>query len=147
MREETRCRHMGYSFRLATRVLLYASSRRQDNTYHGLCYTSRGALPGTRNNIKFINKTCQWNKLSYSVRRPRIHDQSDKPLHISYLQRLVTQCSEYRKPTILLDMLCCQVTKCNVQPVYIYFFDELSDYVYRCSSSSDSGTSVILTSV
>ena len=29
--------HMGYSFRLAARVLLYASSHRQDNTYHGLC--------------------------------------------------------------------------------------------------------------
>ena len=40
---------MGYSFRLATMVLLYASSHRQDNTYHGLCYTSRGALAGTRN--------------------------------------------------------------------------------------------------
>ena len=35
-REETRCRHMGYSFVLAARVLLYASSYRQDNTYHGL---------------------------------------------------------------------------------------------------------------
>ena len=32
-------------FRLIARVLLYASSHRQDNTYHGLCYTSRGALP------------------------------------------------------------------------------------------------------
>ena len=40
---------MGYSFQLATRVLLYASSHRQDNTYHSLCYTSRGALAGTRN--------------------------------------------------------------------------------------------------
>ena len=49
MREETRCRHMGYYFRLAARVLLYASSRRHDKTYHGLCYTSRGALAGTRN--------------------------------------------------------------------------------------------------
>ena len=35
---------MGYSFRLAARVLLYAPSHRQDSTYHGLCYTSRGAL-------------------------------------------------------------------------------------------------------
>ena len=35
---------MGYSFRSAARVLLYASSHRQDNTYHGLCYTSRGAV-------------------------------------------------------------------------------------------------------
>ena len=31
-REETRCRHIGYSFRLAARVLLYASSQRQDTT-------------------------------------------------------------------------------------------------------------------
>ena len=49
VRKETRCRHIGYSFRLAARVLLYALSHRQDNTYHGLCYTSRGALAGTRN--------------------------------------------------------------------------------------------------
>ena len=48
-RKETRCRHIGYSFRLAARVLLYAPSHRQDSTYHSLCYTSRGALAGTRN--------------------------------------------------------------------------------------------------
>ena len=47
MREETRCRHMGYSFRITARVLLYAPSHRQDSTYHGLCYTSRGELAGT----------------------------------------------------------------------------------------------------
>ena len=34
---------MGYFYRLAQRVLLYASPHRQDNTYHSLCYTSRGA--------------------------------------------------------------------------------------------------------
>ena len=49
VRKETRCHHMGYSFRLAARVLLYASSHRQDNTYHSLCYTSCGALAGMRN--------------------------------------------------------------------------------------------------
>ena len=49
VRKETCCRHIGYSFRLTARVLLYAPSHRQDNTYHGLCYTSRGALAGTRN--------------------------------------------------------------------------------------------------
>ena len=49
VREETRCRHMGYSFRLAARVLLYAPSHRQDSTYHGLCYSSRGTLAGTSN--------------------------------------------------------------------------------------------------
>ena len=49
VREETRCRHMGYSFRLAARVILYASSHKQDNKYHGVCYTSRRALAGARN--------------------------------------------------------------------------------------------------
>ena len=48
-RKETRCHHIGHSYRLTARVLLYAPSHRQDNTYHGLCYTSRGALAGTRN--------------------------------------------------------------------------------------------------
>ena len=46
VRKETRCRH---SYQLTARVLLYAPSHRQDNTYYGLCYTSRGALAGTRN--------------------------------------------------------------------------------------------------
>ena len=49
VRTETRRRHIGYSYRLTARVLLYAPSHRQDNTYHSLCYTSRGALAGTRN--------------------------------------------------------------------------------------------------
>ena len=49
VRKETRCCHIGYSYRLTARVILYAPSHRQDNTYHGLCYTSRGALAGTRN--------------------------------------------------------------------------------------------------
>ena len=48
VRKETRCRHIGYSYRLTARVLLYAPSHKQDNTYHGLCYTSSGALAGTR---------------------------------------------------------------------------------------------------
>ena len=48
VRKETRCCHIGYSYRLTARVLLYAPSHRQDNTYHGLCYTSRGALAGTQ---------------------------------------------------------------------------------------------------
>ena len=39
----------GLLFRLTARVLLYAPSHRQDSTYHGLSYASRGALAGTRN--------------------------------------------------------------------------------------------------
>ena len=46
---ETRSIHIGYAFRLATKVLSYASSHRYDNTYHGLCYTSHRALAGTLN--------------------------------------------------------------------------------------------------
>ena len=60
------CRHIGYTFRLAARVLLYASSQRQDNTYHGLCYTSRGAW--------LEREIAQW-----------IHpmkDRSDNPSHL-----------------------------------------------------------------
>ena len=40
-------RHIRYYLRLTGKVLLYAPSHRQDNTYHGHCYTSRGALAGT----------------------------------------------------------------------------------------------------
>ena len=45
VRKETHYRHIGCSFRLTARVLLYALSHRQD----GLCDTSHGALAGTRN--------------------------------------------------------------------------------------------------
>ena len=65
VREEIRCRHIGQSFRLAARVLLYAPSHRQDSTYHGLCYTSRGTW--------MEREIAQW-----------VHpmkDRSDDPLH------------------------------------------------------------------
>ena len=52
VRKETRCRHIGYSYRLTARGLLYAPSHRQDNTYRGLCYTSCGALAGTMTQFK-----------------------------------------------------------------------------------------------
>ena len=39
VRKETRCRHIGYSYRLTARVLIYAPSHRQDSTYHSLCYS------------------------------------------------------------------------------------------------------------
>ena len=68
VRKETRCRHIGYSYRLTARVLLYAPSHRQDSTYHGLCYTSREALTGTRNSSmglflglwRIIHARCMW---------------------------------------------------------------------------------------
>ena len=85
MREETRCCHMGYSFRLTARVLLYASSHRQeDSTYHGLCYTSRGALAGTRN-------SSMGPPHEGSIRRPivpRVNALTTK-LHLTLLQHIV----------------------------------------------------------
>ena len=67
VRKETRCRHIGYSYRLTARVLLYAPSHRQDNTYHGLCYTSCGALAGTRNVKSFQGVVFHWRKTMGSV--------------------------------------------------------------------------------
>ena len=55
MREETLCCHIGYSFRWAARILLYASSHRQDSTHNSLCYTSHGALAGMRNSFWLID--------------------------------------------------------------------------------------------
>ena len=36
-------------FPISSKGSFYAPSHRQDSTYHGLCYTSRGSLAGTRN--------------------------------------------------------------------------------------------------
>ena len=36
---------------LRSYISLLASSHRQDNTYHGLCYTSHGAMAGIRNTL------------------------------------------------------------------------------------------------
>ena len=76
MRKETRCRHIGYSFRLTARVLLYAPSNRQDSTYHGLCYTSRGALAGTSNSC------APWSTINLysSVHRPSVHPLPERKL-------------------------------------------------------------------
>ena len=49
VKKETRCSHMGYSYRLTARVHLYAPFNRQDSTCHSIWYTSGGALTGTRN--------------------------------------------------------------------------------------------------
>ena len=96
VRKETRCRHIGYSFRLAARVLLYAPSHRQDSTYHGLCYTSRGALTGTRNS-SLEREIAQW-----------VHPmktRSDDPSHHERtlpFQHVCTNCVVFKTNRILL---------------------------------------------
>ena len=50
----TRCCHIGYSFRIAARFVLYAPSHRQDSAYHDLCYNTRGAMGGTINVCVYV---------------------------------------------------------------------------------------------
>ena len=100
VREETRSHYIGYSFRLAARVLLYAPSHRQDNTYHSLCYTSFGALAGTRNSSMgppwridlTIHRTiskCSYHgttscSLSYWVKHPKLLKRHHKHIIIDF---------------------------------------------------------------
>ena len=57
-------------FSINSKGLLYAPSHRQDSTYHSLCYTSRGALAGTRNSL-FTNAVLLFHRCSAKV----AHDQ------------------------------------------------------------------------
>ena len=99
VRKETRCHHIGYSYRLTARVLLYAPSHRQDNTYHSLCYTSRGALAGTRNSSMGppYEGSIRWpiapwaNALPLSY-VPLLHSLKITNLNIVYISRS-SQCS------------------------------------------------------
>ena len=72
VRKETRCRHIGYSYRLTARVLLYAPSHRQDKTYHGLCYTSRGALVTTLEVSAMVTNLVHQSLPSYVIEVPHL---------------------------------------------------------------------------
>ena len=110
MREDTRCRHMGYSFRLTARVLLYAPSHRQDSTYHGLCYTSRGALAGAgRSSEVERSLMVRWvvesilhgvDPLSYFSFQPVLHDWCNKGRGMCYP---VCGMVHIKEPLLLID--------------------------------------------
>ena len=104
VRKETRCRHIGYSYRLAARVLLYAPSHRQDNTYHGLCYTSRGALAGTRN-------SSMGPPHEGSIRRPIAPWVNALPL--SYVPLLVRRFLESNYTALIVDLPTSRVRGCT----------------------------------
>ena len=96
VRKETRCRHIGYSYRLTAKVLLHAPSHRQDNTYHGVCYTSCGALAGARNSSmgpphegSIRRPTAPWaNALPLSYIPPLVGCVSDEsPFTLDFLNR------------------------------------------------------------
>ena len=81
----------------AARVLLYASSHRQDNRYHRLSYTVRGALAGT-GNYKTVLPTleqvvCQMvvasGDLELAEGRPFCHDDLLQPFsHLAKKQNM-----------------------------------------------------------
>ena len=48
-REETSCCHIGASLSDYEQEFFYMHHPIEDNTYQGLCYTSRGTLDGMRN--------------------------------------------------------------------------------------------------
>ena len=99
VRKETRCLHMGYSFRLAARVLLYTPSHRQDNTYHGLCYTTSGALAGTRNSSMgppwridpTTHRTMSERSYHGATSLSTMKDRSDDPSHHERRNALTTE--------------------------------------------------------
>ena len=49
-------------------LLFYVSLHRQDGTYHGLCYTSRGALAGTRNSSMGYDRTMPYEMLENDLK-------------------------------------------------------------------------------
>ena len=71
--------------------LLFPISR-QDNTYHGLCYTSRGALVGTRNGSTMMNRSDNhrnMSKRSYhgaTSRSPRV-EVKFLPLKVEHFEK------------------------------------------------------------
>ena len=74
---------MGYFFRLTARVLLYAPSHRQDSTYHGLCYTSRGEHWLER-------KIAQWvHPMKDRSDDPSHHDRTLLPRIYTYMEEVV----------------------------------------------------------
>ena len=77
VRKETCCRHIGYSYRLTEMVILYAPSHRQDNTYHSLCYTSRGEDNG-------------WKRMRSRLCRPSGESKGQPPLPKMILKILKT---------------------------------------------------------
>ena len=64
--------YMASDIWLTARVLLYAPFHRQDSTYHGLCYTSRGALDGI-GNTQLVHHERNW------FNDPSHHDPSHSP--------------------------------------------------------------------
>ena len=129
VRKETRCRHIGYSFRLTARVLLYAPSHRQDSTYHGLCYTSGGALAGTRN-------SSMGSPYEGSIRRPTAPWTNALIMELYLAPRKDETCLK----TVLLDWKYINITSLTSgrnlhNCAYLSLLEIHDTYVYKSESS------------
>ena len=69
--------------RLLLSINSKGSSHRQYNTYHGLCYTSRGALAGTRN-IRIMHSNINMGARCSSVVRAFAHDSMGRRIDPSW---------------------------------------------------------------
>ena len=126
VRDETRCRHIGYSYRLAARVLLYAPSHRQDNTYHGLCYTSRGALAGTRN-------SSMGPPHEGSIRRPIAPwaNALTTELHLAPRKRIVFSFPLFKCTKMTLDDLPFRII-ISIQPYWVSLYVSVNSNIDAC---------------
>ena len=74
---------------------LLISINRQDNTYHGLCYTSRGALAGTRNSS--IDPTTHRTMSERSIKRKYLvkvlTKESSTTIYLLQLWKIVPFCT------------------------------------------------------
>ena len=98
VKKKTRCRHIGYSYRLTARVLLYAPSHIQDNTYHCLCYTSRGALAVTKNSSMGYTDRYTY-KHNYTDRYTYKHNYTDRYTHINIIIQIDTHINNLQMDT------------------------------------------------
>ena len=85
----------GLLLSINSKVLLYAPSHRQDSTYHSLCYTSHGALAGTRNSSmgpphegSIRRPIAPWaNALTTELHPPPSHRQDNTYHNLCYTSR------------------------------------------------------------
>ena len=105
VRKETSCRHKGYSFFLAARVLLYAPSHRQDSTYHGyICGNSVHSWCNGSSDRSFMV-----DPLSYFSFQPVLRDWCNKGCGMCYpvcgmmLIGKSSPCCNSRFPLLLSD--------------------------------------------
>ena len=113
---------MGYSFRLAA-CFLYASSHRQDNTYHSICYTNRGAPILSRKRGMIFNMRRE-TVFQVKARRVANHKASNSAPLIAFITRntfhfgtteglSTVTCKDFNKDQIQTNITASTLFKCG----------------------------------